>query len=105
MESALFQQRVRAMHLQTATRRNEELEIKGLAADKKKAAKKQRASKGTSGIGVIEFIAGLFTRRATRASPNRYDRYSRFGRADQLWEESSSESEHQDNGEAGDLQC
>lgn len=83
MESALFRQRARAMHTQTAARRQEELEIKVRAAEKGLAEKKQKTSKGLWGFLLASF--------------RRPFRYSKFSQADKLWESSDDED--------GDGQC
>lgn len=97
MESALFQQRARAMHKHTAARRQEELEIKVLAAEKSRR-RQQRAAQKTKqkrSNGLWGFLlASIRLPFATAAGS-----FSRFQQADQLWDSSS------EDGEDGDCQC
>ena len=99
--SAVFQQRLRDTHVRTASSRLEELEIKVLAAEKskKQQARKQKKAKSPRGgllRALLSTIAYPFG--AVSSKLPRYDSYSKFGKADQLWEDSSSSSSESDGG-------
>lgn len=95
MESALFQKRLRAMHVRTASKRREELELKVLSEAKNS---KKKASNGSSSRSrdVLRYLSALIFGSSSPAEAADY--YSRFGRADQLWEEEGQEE--QQHGEA-----
>jgi hypothetical protein len=99
------------MHMQTASQRRDELEIKVLAADKSKRLKnkKQSASKRPIRTKILSFLSDLvqypFCWHGS-STVAQYDRYSRFGRADQLWEEEDEEDEQEHHeGSGGDSRC
>ncbi len=93
MESALFQQRLRAMHMNTASKRREEQELKVLS-DTKNREKKASKRKSRQGHHVLHYLSALIF----GSSVERY--YSRFARADQLWEEEDNQ-----DAEAGEARC
>ena len=76
MESVLFQQRLRAAHVQFASRRLEEQEFKVLNSEKQKKLKTSR-----KGAGWRVYLSRLLF-----LSPGNKKQYSKFDRADQLWD-------------------
>jgi hypothetical protein len=76
MESALFQQRLRASHVQFASRRLEEQEFKVLNSEKQKRSKTSRKEGGWR----------VYLSRLLSLSPGNKKQYSKFDRANQLWD-------------------
>jgi len=113
--SQLFQQRMHNMHLQTAARRQEELELKAaLALAKKRQQKKglnnaKKAEGERASSSLSRFLFRLWPGRIFSSSnnntPQLYSSYSRFARADQLWENISSGAEEAEEVEDGEDKC
>lgn len=113
METALFQQRLHALHKSIKARREEELQFKILQQQQersRKQGKTKRARAAAWATSLKRAAAYLFFLGSSSSSTHQEgasgsgSTYAKFAQADQLWEEDDDEGE-QDRGGRGDEEC